>query len=195
MTNRAVAAALMLLWVGILGCEGLRYNQTSPEAKIFHPRHVAALPAETRAFPESRGMIDRVLAEVLVERGWFASVTGGDTIARRMETDADLRQAVQEFLAKRDKVNYSDPELSTRIGTLTGADALLLIRVDYWNYTTENDKKVGKVGVSIEMIDPRKGSTLWAASHSRASDYVIIKPDLPDVARQLLRQMADYMPH
>lgn len=195
MTKKVVVALLAILLAGILGCGGLRYNRVAPEAKDFHPRRIVVLPAEARAFPEARGIVDKVFAEVLNEQGWFTSVTGGEALLRRLETDADLRQTVQEYLAKRDKVTFSDPELSARIGALTGADALLLIRVDYWNYTTENDDKVGKVGVSIEMIDPRQGNTLWSAGHSRADAYLLIKPELPDVARNLLRQMVAAMPH
>jgi hypothetical protein len=112
-----------------------------------------------------------------------------------METDAELRQAVAEYLAKLDKVSFSDPALSGRIGVLIDAEALLLVRVDYWNYATENDKKVGKVSLSITMIEAKTGKTVWTALHHRISDYLIIKPDLPDVARDLIREMIGYMPH
>jgi hypothetical protein len=72
---------------------------------------------------------------------------------------------------------------------------LLLVRIDYWNYTTEADTKMGKVGISITMIEAKNGKTIWRAVHNRASDYVIIKPDLPDVARGLIREMIGHMPH
>ncbi len=72
---------------------------------------------------------------------------------------------------------------------------MLLVRVDYWNYTTENDKKMGKVSLSITMIEAKTGKTVWTAVHNRTSEYMIIKPDLPDVARGLIREMIDYMPH
>jgi hypothetical protein len=194
-TKKAAVIILAVLTIGVWGCGELRYSRIAPEAKDFHPRRIAVLPSDTKAFPEARGVIDRLFAETLSERKWFDMVTGGEAIDRRMESDADLRQTVQEYLAKRDKVNYSDPELSSRIGALTGAEALLLTRVDYWNHTTENDKKVGKVGVSIEMIEAKTGNALWTAAHSRANDYLIIKPELPDVARDLLRQMVDVLPH
>ena len=85
--------------------------------------------------------------------------------------------------------------LSGRIGELTGTEAFLLVRVDYWNYTTENDKKIAKVSLSITMIEAKTGKILWTAVHHRISDYLIIKPDLPDVARDLIREMIGYMPH
>jgi hypothetical protein len=187
---------LALLLLSIPGCGGgLRYSQVAPEAKDFHPRRVAALPADTTAFPEAKDAIDRLFVEVLSERKWFTAVVGGEEIGRRLKTDAELRQVTEDYLAKREKVSFSDPALSGRIGALTDTEAMLLVRVDYWKYTTENDKKMGKVSISITMIEAGTGKTLWTAIHQRISDYMIIKPDLPDVARALIREMIDYMPH
>jgi hypothetical protein len=196
MTNIGGTVVLALLLLSVTGCGGgLRYSQIEPEAKDFHPRRVAVLPAETTAFPEAKGAIDRLFAEVLSERKWFTAVVGGEEIGRRLKTDGELRQVTEDYLAKREKVSFSDPALSGRIGVLTDTEALLFVRVDYWNYTTENDKKVGKVNLSITMIEVRTGKTLWTAVHQKISDYMIIKPDLPDVARALIREMIGYMPH
>jgi hypothetical protein len=186
---------MMVLLLGLLGCGGIRYSQVSPEAKDFHPQRIAVLPADTTAFPEAKGSVDRIFAEALNERKWFTDIVGGEEIGRRLETDAEFRQAVTEYLAKLGNVSFSDPDLSGRIGALTRTEAFLLVRVDYWNYTTEDDKKVGKVGISITMIEAKTGKTIWRAGHNRASDYVFIKPDLPDVARALIREMIAHMPH
>ena len=151
MTKIGGTVVLALLLLSIPGCGGgLRYSQVAPEAKDFHPRRVAVLPADTTAFPEAKGAIDRLFAEALSERKWFTAVVGGEEIGRRLKTDAELRQVTEDYLAKREKVSFSDPALSGRIGALTDTEALLLVRVDYWNYTTENDKKVGKVSLSID---------------------------------------------
>lgn len=195
MTKTWEATVLAFLLLSIPGCSGLRYSEISPEAKDFHPRRIAVLPAEATTFPEAKGVIDRLFAEVLNERGWFATVVGGETFGSRLENDAELRQTVAEYLAKLDKVSFSDPALSEKIGVLIDAEALLLVRVDYWNYTTENDKKVGKVSLGITMIEAKTGNAVWRALHHRISDYMIIKPDLPNVARDLIREMIGYMPH
>ena len=189
------AAALAILLLGLFGCGGLRYSHVSPEAKDFHPRRIAVLPADVKTFPEAKGSIDSLIYEALSERKWFAAVVGGDEIGRRLETDETLRQAVAEYLAKLDKVSFSDPALSGRIGELTRAEAFVLVRVDYWNYTKENDKKVGKVSLSLTLIEAGTGKIVWTAGHQRASDYLIMKPALPDVARDIIREMIDYMPH
>ena len=189
------AAALAILLLGLFGCGGLRYSHVSPEAKDFHPRRIAVLPADVKTFPEAKGSIDSIISEALSERKWFAAVAGGEEIGRRLETDETLRQAVAEYLAKLDKVSFSDPALSGRIGELTRAEAFVLVRVDYWNYTKENDKKVGKVSLSLTLIEAGTGKIVWTAGHQRASDYLIMKPALPDVARDVIREMIDFMPH
>jgi hypothetical protein len=185
---------LAVLLVGLFGCGGLRYSQVSPEAKDFHPQLISVLPADAKTFPEAKGPVDLLFAEALRERKWFASVTGGEEIGRRLETDEPFRQMVSEYLTKLDRVNFSDPVLSRRIGEATRTEAILFVRVDYWNYTTENDKKVGKVSLSLTMIDAGTGRIVWTAGHHRASEYRIVKPDLPDVARGLIREMIDQMP-
>lgn len=189
------AAALAILLLGLFGCGGLRYSHVSPEAKDFHPRRIAVLPADVKTFPEAKGSIDSLISEALSERKWFAAVVGGEEVGRRLETDETLRQAVAEYLAKLDKVSFSDPALSGRIGELTRAEAFVLVRVDYWNYTKENDKKVGKVSLSLTLIEAGTGKIVWTAGHQGASDYLIMKPALPDVARDVIREMIGYMPH
>lgn len=187
-----VVTALLLLT--LVGCGGLRYSRVAPEAKDFHPKRIAVLPADTRAFGEAKGDIDRLFAEVLKQRKWFDDVVGGEAIAGRMAADATLRQVVTDYQAKLANVSFSDPGLSSRIGEMTGAEAFFVVRVDYWNYTTENDEKIAKVSLTVTLIEAKTGNTIWTAGHSRISDYVIIKPDLPDVARALISDMIGYMP-
>jgi hypothetical protein len=139
--------------------------------------------------------VDRLFAEVLTERQWFTTVAGGEKITELVKRNEELRMAVSDYLTKRAKVNFSDPELSRRIGTLTGTEAFLITRADSWNYTVEDDKKLAKVGISIAMVEAKTGKILWNASHNRVSDYLILKPDLADMARGVIREMTDRMPH
>lgn len=184
-----------LLFLGLLGCGGLRYSEVSPDAWDFHPRRIAALPAHSKTFTEACGEVDRLLAQVLVEKGWYDKVVGGEEIGRRMASDDPLRQVVKDYTAKLTELSFSDPALSARIGDLTDAEALLFVQIDYWNHTTEKDKKVAKVSLTIKGIEAETGTVLWTAAHHKASDYVIIKPELRNVALSLIREIIDQMPH
>ena len=194
-TKKWIMAVSALLFLGIPGCGGLRYSEVSPDAWDFHPQRIAVLPADTRVFAEAKGDVDRLFAEVLNEKKWFDVVVGGEAISRHMESDETFRQVVTNYLAKLANVSFSDPVMSGKLGELTDTEAFLLVRVDYWGYTTEKDKKIARVGLSINMIEAQTGKILWTAVHQRISDYVIIKPDLPDVARALIREMISHMPH
>jgi len=194
-TKTGITAVIAILCLSIPGCGGLRFSEISPDARDFHPQQIAVLPADTTAFAEAKGVVDRLFAEALIERQWFSAVFGGEAVGQRMESDEAFRKFVAGYLAKRENVSFSDPELSGRIGGLTGTDAFLLVRVDYWNYTTENDKKLAKVSLSITMIQAKSGKVLWVASHHKISEYLIIRPDLPVVAKDLIREMIGYMPH
>ena len=90
MTTTKGTAILTILLLGLLGCGGIRYSQVSPEAKDFHPQRIAVLPADTTAFPEAKGSVDRLFAEALNERKWFTGIVSGEEIGRRQEADAEV---------------------------------------------------------------------------------------------------------
>ena len=73
-------------------------------------------------------------------------------------------------------------------------DAFFVINVDFWNYTRENDKKIGKVGLGIKMIEASTGKIMWKAGHHEAESYMLIKPDLANVAKNLIKTMVGEMP-
>lgn len=193
--DRSITILVALIFLGILGCGELRYSDLSPEARDFHPRRIAILPADTTAFPAAKAHIDRIFTEVLKEQKWFTEVIGGESIGRRMESDDTFRQVVSEYLAKLANVSYSDPVLSDQIGNMTHADAFIKVRVDYWNYTTLDNERIAKVSLTITMIESKTGETVWTACHHKISGAKIIEPSLSGVARSLVREMVGYMPH
>ena len=190
-----IVSLVILLFVTLLGCGGLRYSQVAPEAKNFHPKSVGVLPVDVGTYEEARGVIDQVIAGVLVDTQWFTDVVAADTISNQLQSNEELRKVYLDYISKLKAVNFSDPEMSKKIGEISKVDAFLVINVDYWNYTKENEKKVGKVGIGIKMIDASSGKILWKAGHHEAEDYMLIKPKLPDVAKDLVKKMIKEMPH
>jgi hypothetical protein len=184
-----------LLVFAFFGCGGIRYSQVAPEANDFHPKRIGVLPVDVGTYEDARGVIDQVIAGVLVEKQWFEDVVAADIINKQLQTNGDLRKAYLDYIAKLKTVNFSDPELSKMIGEITKVDAFLLVNVDYWLYTRENDNKVAKVGFGMKMIDASSGKILWKAGHHEAEDYILIKPKLPDVAKDVASKMIKEMPH
>jgi len=191
---RAVSLAVLLALM-LFGCGGLRYSQVAPEAKDFHPKTIGVLPVDVGTYEEARGVIDQIAAGVLVDKQWFTDVVAADTISNQIKSNDELQKVVFDYLSKLKTVNFSDPELSRKIGELSKIEAFLVINVDYWNYTKENDKKVAKVGIGIKMIDAGTGTILWKAGHHEAEDYMLIRPKLPNVAKDLIKKMISEMPH
>jgi hypothetical protein len=187
------AAVLSLLM--ILGCGGLRYSQVAPEAKDFRPKTIGVLPADLGTYEEARGVIDEIVAGELVRRKWFQDVVAGDTMSRQLQSNEEFRKTVTEYLAKLKTVNFSDPELSRKIGRIARVDAFLVVNVDYWQYTMENKDKLAKVGMAVKMIDAGTGIIMWKASHHESETYRWVKPELVNVAKKLAARMMDEMPH
>jgi hypothetical protein len=190
-----IVSLMILLFVTLFGCGGLRYSQVAPEAKNFHPKRVGVLPVDVGTYEEARGVIDQVIAGVLVDTQWFTDVVAADTISNQLQSNEELRKVYLDYISKLKAVNFSDPEMSKKIGEISKVDAFLVVNVDYWNYTKENEKKVGKVGIGIKMMDASSGKILWKAGHHEAEDYLLIKPKLPDVAKDLVKKMIKEMPH
>ena len=196
MIRRSSTLSLLILFVIILiGCGGIRYSQVSPDAEGFHPEKMGVLPVYVGPFEEARGIIDQVIAGILIEKGWFSNVVALDTVKSQMQSNDDLRKAVFEYIAKLKAVNFSDPDLSKKIGEWYHIDAFLVANLDYWDYTVEGDKKIAKVGLGLKLVEAGTGKIIWKACHYMAEDYWLIKPDLPGVAEGLVKKMLNYMPH
>jgi len=190
---RHVILAISLI-LALAGCGGLRYSEVDPEAGNFHPERIGILPVDVGPYEEARGTVDQIIAVVLSEKKWFTDIVSGNDIQRQLQENEELRKVTADYTAKLKAVNFSDPDLSRRIGEISRVDAFLVVSLDYWNYTTENEDKVGKVGLKIKMINAATGKVLWTAGHSKAEKYWLLKPELPNVARALFKEMVADMP-
>ena len=192
--NIRFACLAILLALALSGCGSLLYSQTAPEAKDFHPQSIGVLPVDTGPFEEARDVVDDIIAAELVKRKWFQSVIAGDAVRRGFESGDELKKAASDYLAKLKALSFSDPELSRRTGDLMQVDALLIVRIDFWQYTTDGKDKFAKVGMGMDLVDVKSGMIVWKASHHILEDYWLVKPELPGVAKKLTALMIGEMP-
>jgi len=190
----AQRCVIVLFVLMLSACGGLRYSQVSPDAKNFHPQRVAVLPADVGIYEEARGNVEQVFAGVLVDKKWFTDVVDAQTVSNQTQASEEYGKAMFDYLVRLKTVNISDPVLSKKIGDASKVDAFFVINVDFWNYTKENDKKIGKVGLGIKMIEASTGKIMWKAGHHQEESYMLIKPDLPDIAKSLIKTMCEEMP-
>jgi len=196
-TRKSCAVSVLVFWVlALAACGGtLRYSQTAPEAKNFHPGKITVLPVEAGIYPEAGGVVDPIVAAVLADRGWFSQVVSPEGVRKALASSEDLKKVLTEYTQKFQTVSFSDPDLSKKIGEGLSVDAFLIVQVDYWNYAVENDNKVAKAGLTMKLVEAATGKIIWKASHDEAREYKFFKPAIPDVARSVAKDMISCMPH
>ncbi len=186
---------LVIAVLSTIACGGLRFSQLDPAAKDYHPKRIAVFPADVGTYEEARNSIEQIVPGVLMEKQWFSDITDTASLNRQIQANDELRKTMTDYLSKLQTLNYSDPALSKKIGELTKTDGFLLVAVDYWNYTVEKDKKLAKVGVGLKLIDAEKGKIMWKAGHDLADSYMLLKPELSEVARSVVIDLVKEMPH
>ncbi|MDD5722387.1 MAG: hypothetical protein PHY29_01460 [Syntrophales bacterium] len=185
-----------LLCVVLAACGELRFSKVAPGIGEFHPEKICVLPVDAGVCKDEAGDIaDDLIVDIVKGKGWFSTVVSPKEVAKLMENDSRLRDAVTGYLAKLETVCFSDPEMSRYIGTALNVDALLVVGVDFWNYTTQGDDKLAKAGFSMSLVAAQKGEVMWKANHCDTTDYKWFKPDLAAFARGVAKEMISYMPH
>jgi len=197
MTKRLFAiCSLTMLIISLAACGGLRFSQVSPEAADFHPRKIAVFPVEMAGNDkEAKSAVEKIVARALADKKWFSGITDTESLNRRLLANEELHKIMDDYLSKLRTVNFSDPDLSRKIGDIMDVDAFLLVSVDNWQYTMEKEDKVAKVGLGMQLYEAATGKLMWKAGHQITKSYILIKPELPDVARDVVEKMVDYMPH
>ena len=181
--------------LSVIACGGLRFSQLDPSAKDYHPKRIAVFSADVGTNEEARTHVEEIVPHVLMNKKWFSDITDSVSLTRQVEANDELRKAMTDYLSKLQTLNFSDAALSKKIGDLTKTDAFLLIAVDYWNYTVEKDKNLAKVSIGLKLIDAQSGKIMWKAGHDLKESYIFLKPDLSKVARDVVNDMVNEMPH
>lgn len=199
MTRKLFTKSILAFFIlTTIACGGLRFSQLAPEAKDFHPRRVTVFPIEVwnhKEMTDSRSVVEQIVSGSLVEKKLYDNVMDTENLNQQVSANEDLRKVITEYLSKLRLLNFSDPDLSKKIGELTKTDAFLLVSVDDWEYFVERDEKLAKVGITMELYDVSTGKLMWKAGHSITNDYMLIKPELPKITRDVVRKMITYMPH
>jgi len=184
-----------LLFAMISACGGLRFSHVAPGIGDFHPEKICVFPVDTGAYTKVAKVADNLIADAVRERGRFSSVISPVSIMKLMENNDNLKHTVTGYLAKLKKVNFSDPDMSRYIGETCNVESFLVVDVDFWNYTTQGDEKLAKVGFSMDLIEAQTGKIMWKAKHYDTKGYKWFKPDLADLAEEVAEEMISHMPH
>jgi len=184
-----------LLFAMISACGGLRFSQVAPGIGNFHPEKICLFPVNAGAYTGVGNIANNLIADAVCEQGCFSSVISPWSMTKLMQNNDNLKHTVTGYLAKLKNVNFSDPDMSRYIGKTCDIDAFLVVDVDFWNYTTQGDDKLAKVGFSMDLIEAQTGEIMWKAKHYDTESYRWFKPDLTDLAEEVAEEMISHMPH
>jgi len=199
MRKKLLVKFILLVFVmATIACSELRFSQVAPEANDFHPKKLVVFPLEMvrpEGTKQVKAEVEKNIEGALIEKKWFASVVGTENFNNQLSASEELNKTMAEYLSKLQTVNFSDPDLSKKIGELLNVDAFLMASVDSWDYIVVKDDKQAFVGMTMKLYEASTGKLMWKAGYDIKEDYMLIKPELTKVARDVTRKLITYMPH
>lgn len=185
---------LFLFAVILSGCAGVNFSQVNPEAKDFHPRTIAVMPATVGEYESSRDIIEQVISSSLLKTGYFENVIDSTSIKTQVAGSTELANDISLFIQKLNTIGVADTEAAARIKTTVNTEALFLTYVTSWGYGRSEGNRVARVGLGVKLVNAASGQLVWKANHEVTEDYTIIKPDLDDMAKDVMTVLIKEMP-
>ncbi|MBH0190328.1 MAG: hypothetical protein HP492_00870 [Nitrospira sp.] len=182
--------ALLLL----AGCSGLQEAWEGPGAKGFAPQAIAVLPPMASQYDSAREDIQEVLAVALRRHGHIERVMLPESVTDIFQSSKPAFDSLVFYFSRLEMTGQSDKDSAMALGKALSVDAFLVVRVNSWEYVRKEGDNVGRVGLSLRLVDATTGTTVWKARHERSSSYMFFKPNLKDIAKELALEMISYMP-
>lgn len=185
-----------MLGVGLLclvGCGGLQEVWEGPNAGSFKPKSVAVLPSMVGPYEGAREVSQQALVSALSKTGRYETVIGPDQVNAAF-ANKDAGDLLAAYYSKLDTTGRSDPGMANKLGQLVQADAILVPKVNNWEYGRAEGDNFGKVGFGLRLIDASTGMIVWKGRHDKMKTYMVFKPALKDIAEDLSEYMVKYLP-
>ncbi|HDS05736.1 MAG TPA: hypothetical protein ENN95_01720, partial [Deltaproteobacteria bacterium] len=80
----------------VSACTTLRFSQVDPAAKDFHPRSIAILKVDIGPHGQAKGVLEKVIANVLTGKKWYSSVIDNQNLENKIRDNEELKNAVNE---------------------------------------------------------------------------------------------------
>lgn len=191
-------ALLTMLVVFLTGCAGLNYSQVSANASNFHPKTTVILPVRMPEGMELEGeKIGNILTDSLTTSKTYGNVIDPSTARNQLASKENkgLSDDVTSYLSKLIITGVSDDLLSKKIGNTYHSDTIIVADMSRYGYISFGGSRYAEVGFSIKVIDATTGTIYWKAGHTEQQGYLFIKPDLGEMARDLMTKVLTYSPN
>jgi hypothetical protein len=186
-----LVSALLLL----AGCAGIEFSQLSPEARDFHPRTIAAIPATVGEYEAARDTVDAIVYRKLVRSEWYENVLDAGSIRAKTTESKEFSDDLGSYVQKLNTLGLSDAALSVKLRETLMSDAFFLTYVTSWGYGRQEGEKIARVGLGVKLVDAAKGTVIWKANHEIVEDYVVMKPSLEKITEEVMDALMKEMPH
>lgn len=184
----------LVLVMPLAGCGGLQEVWEGPGAKVFHPQAIAVLPPMASQYDSAREDIQEVLAGALRRIGPVERVMPPESVTDIFQASKAAFDSLVFYFSRLEMTGQSDRDSAVMLGKALNVDSFLVVRVNSWEYVRKEGDNVGRVGLSLRLVDATTGTTVWKARHERSSSYMFFRPNLKDVAKELADEMIKYMP-
>ncbi len=184
-----VSFSLMLF----LSCGTITYTKTFPHGESVRITSIGFTSLNPTHPSDSENKAVEIFTNALADKDF--QTTSLHLKEKDKIHDTAIGNTVTEYFTKLNTVNFSDPKLATTIGKHFKLDALLIVTVNFWDYTVRDGDNMAEVGFSTQLIRLDTGQTLWEGVHRKSEDYWRFKPDLYKLGQSVARTMIDYMPH
>ncbi|HSF70155.1 MAG TPA: hypothetical protein VLA47_07215 [Nitrospira sp.] len=178
----------------LTACGGLQEVWEGPGAKQFRPQAIAVLPPMASQYDSAREDIQDVLSGALTKTARIERVVTPESVTDIFQASKEAFDSLVFYFSRLEMTGQSDKEAAIKLGKALNVDSFLVVRVNSWEYVRKEGDNVGRVGLSLRLVDATTGTTVWKARHERSSSYMFYRPNLKDVANDLAREMIAYMP-
>ncbi|MDR4464706.1 MAG: DUF799 domain-containing protein [Nitrospira sp.] len=196
MLPRTYAQTFVLVGLVLLlnGCGGLQEVWEGPGARVFRPQSIAVLPPMASQYDSAREDIQEVLAIALTRQGRIERVVSPENVTDIFQASKEAFDSLVFYFSRLEMTGQSDKDSAVKLGKSLNVDSFLVVRVNSWEYVRKEGDNVGRVGLSLRLVDATTGTTVWKARHERSNSYMFIKPSLKQIAKDLADEMIKYMP-
>lgn len=192
--SRCLLSATLLVFT-LSGCGGLQEMWEGPGASVFRPQSIAVLPPMASQYDDAREDVQEALATSLSKVSRIERVVPSEQVTDIFQGSKEAFDSLVFYFSRLEMTGQSDKESAIKLGKALNVEAFLIVRINAWEYSRKAEgDKVGRVALSLRLINATTGSTIWKARHERASSYMFSKPNLKEVAAELTDEMIKYMP-
>ena len=165
-----------------------------PGARVFRPQSIAVLPPMASQYDSAREDIQEVLARSLIRQNSIERIVTPENVTDIFQASKEAFDSLVFYFSRLEMTGQSDKDSAIKLGQSLNADSFLVVRVNSWEYVRKEGDNVGRVGLSLRLVDATTGTTVWKARHERSNSYMFIKPSLKQIAKDLADEMIKYMP-